>query len=268
MLGRKEWLRMNDPASMRDTGAIDMRAGCRLIVMHATSAVLWQEARDACDDALAQGYAFVAILRGAEAFADEHLLTDEDRRRAARFRQAGDRHNFMLGRAMVHHLVCSRDVSTPRAFSIGPHGKPFLAGAPAYNLSHSGRWVACAVSQHELIGIDVETFARLKDYRDLLTTITHPTERRYIEQAPSDNRLALFKRCWTRKEAILKATGKGLSDDLQTIDVCLDQSEPVLHHPAPLRLIHLPVDQEQATIALALNPSVSAVVAMLVAEPS
>jgi phosphopantetheinyl transferase len=242
-------------------------ATCLLVTIKATYAALWQEARDTCDDTLARGYAFVAILRGAEAFADEHLLTDEDRERAARFRQASDRHNFVLGRTMIHHLVGPRGVSTPCVVSIGAHGKPFLPGASACNLSHSGRWVACAVSRHEPVGIDVETFARLKDYRDLIPTITHPTERRYIEQATPDSRLALFKRCWTRKEAILKATGKGFSHDLQTIDVCLDQSEPVLNHPSPLLLVHLPGDQEQVTIALALNPSVPGVVAMLVAEP-
>jgi phosphopantetheinyl transferase len=265
---------MNDPAGthsdmharMQDA-ALEEGATCRLITIKATHAALWQEARDACDDALAKGHVFVAILHGAEAFADERLLTSEDRQRAARFRLTGDRHNFVLGRTLVHHLVRLRGISTPCTFSIGPHGKPFLPGAPAYNLSHSGRWVACAVSRHEPIGIDVETFVHLKSYRELLPTITHPIERRHIEQAPSDNRLALFKHCWTRKEAILKATGTGLSDDLQGIDVCLDQSEPVLKHPASLRLIHLPVGQEQATIALAMDPSVRAVIAMSIVEP-
>lgn len=240
---------------------------CQLTTIKATHAVLWREARDICDAALARGCAFVAILRGAEAFADERLLADEERQRAARFRQTGDRHNFVLGRTMIHHLVGARDVSTPCAISIGSHGKPFLPGASACNLSHSGRWVACAVSQHEPIGIDVETFAHLKDYRDLLPTIMHPAERHYIDQARLESRLELFKRCWTRKEAILKATGKGFSDNLQTVDVCLDQNEPVLSHPAPLRLIDLPVDQEQVTIALALKPSVPGLVAMVVAEP-
>lgn len=253
---------MNDSAGVQDVSQ-EAHAGCRLIVIHATPEVLWQKARDACDDALTQGYAFVAILHEAEAFADEHLLTDEDRQRAARFRQAGDRHNFVLGRTLVHHLVAPRGISAPQTFSIGPHGKPFLPGAPAYNLSHSGRWVACAVSRHEPVGIDVETFARLRDYRDLIPTIAHPAERHYIDRAPSDSGLALFKRCWTRKEAILKATGKGLSDNLQSINVCLDQDEPVLDHPASLRLIHLPADEAQVTVALALNPSLSGVVAVL-----
>lgn len=234
------------------------------IVIEAASAALWQEIRNACDDALAHGHAFVALLHGAEAWADARWLTDEDRLRAARFRQDSDRHNFMLGRNLVHYLVRPRGSTTPCTFSLGPHGKPFLPGAPAYNLSHSGRWVACVVSRNEPVGIDVETFARLGDYRDLLGVIAHPAERRSIEQAPMEHRLALFKRCWTRKEAILKATGKGLADDLQAIDVCLEQDEPVFDRPASLRLMQLSMPRDEATIALALSPSVSGVVVMRV----
>jgi phosphopantetheinyl transferase len=110
----------------------------------------------------------------------------------------------------------------------------------------------------------VETFARLSDYRELVGVIAHPAERRSIERAPTEHRLALFKRCWTRKEAILKATGKGLVDDLQAIDVCLEQDEPVFDQPASLRLMQLSMPQEEATIALALHPSVSGVVVMRV----
>ncbi|GGA42428.1 4'-phosphopantetheinyl transferase family protein [Dyella nitratireducens] len=253
---------------MSDASAIDgdaaVVASCRLIMVHATSAALWQEARRLCDDALAQGFSFVAMLRDAEAFADEGLLTEADRQRAARFRQPRDRHNLVLGRTMVHHLVRPHGALAPCSFSVGPYGKPFLPDAPAYNLSHSGPWIACAVGRAEPIGIDVETFARLRDYQSLLPTIAHETERRSIEQAAPDHRLMLFKRCWTRKEAVLKATGVGLSDKLQAIDVCLDQNEPVLDVPLPLRLVDLPIQGEPVTASLAQSPSVAGVVVMLV----
>lgn len=255
---------MNNPADITHTMPAQ---GTTLTLLKATPTAMWHEAREACDDALRQGHAFVAILHGMEAFADERVLTDEDRQRAARYRQAGDRHNFVLGRNLVHHLVRPRGISTPCRFSIGPRGKPFLPDAPAYNLSHSGRWVACVVSHDEAVGIDVETFARLKDYRDLLGMVTHPAERHCIEQASPEHGLALFKRCWTRKEAVLKATGEGLHDNLPGIDVCLQQHEPVLDHPMPLRLMHLTADHDEATIALALNPSLPGVVAMFVDEP-
>lgn len=240
------------------------RASHSVTVLHATAAALWHDARHACDDALARGFTFVLVLNGAEAFGDDSLLMDEDRWRSARFHQPSDRHNFVLGRTMVHHLVRSRGASTPYAFRLGPYGKPFLPNAPAFSLSHSGRWIACAVSRHDPVGIDLETFTRLGDYRDLLPAVAHPAERRCIGEAMPHERLPLFQRCWTRKEAILKATGVGLTDDLQRIDVRLDQDAPLISDPAPLRVIDLPLNDGQATAALAQAPCVQATVVVRV----
>lgn len=137
---------MNDQVCTKDP-IPNQTAACQLIIIDAALDALWKQARIICDDALARGFVFVAILHGAEAFADDNLLTDTDRNRAARFLQAGDRYNFVLGRTMVHHLVRPMGASAPCVFSHGPHGKPFLTDSPAYNLSHSGRWIICAVSQ-------------------------------------------------------------------------------------------------------------------------
>lgn len=240
------------------------RAAYPVTVLHATAAALWHDARHACDDALARGFTFVLVLNGAEALGDDSLLMDEDRRRSARFHRPSDRRNFVLGRTMVHHLVRSRGASTPYAFRLGLYGKPFLPNAPAFSLSHSGRWIACAVSRHDPVGIDLETFTRLGDYRDLLPAVAHPAERRCIGEAMPHERLPLFQRCWARKEAILKATGVGLTDDLQSIDVRLDQDGPLLSDPAPLRVIDLPLNDGQVTAALAQAPCVQATVVMRV----
>ncbi|MFC5743978.1 4'-phosphopantetheinyl transferase family protein [Dyella tabacisoli] len=236
----------------------------KLFTINATLSALWQDARRACDKALAQGLAFVVILREAGALAEEHLLTDEDLQRARRFRRLADRYNFVLGRTMVHHLVRPQGAAVPYAFSLGRHGKPFLPDGPSFNVSHSDNWVACAIGRGELIGVDVETFEHLQDYRELLGTITHVAERQCIDQAPPDRQLALFQRCWTRKEAVLKATGMGLSDDLCSIDVRLTEDEPVLGYPASLRLVDLLLDDERPTISLALDTSVPGVVVMSV----
>ncbi|GAB6849202.1 hypothetical protein JCM10599A_30060 [Paraburkholderia kururiensis] len=239
------------------------RASNSVTVLHATAAALWHDAGHACDDALARGFTFVLVLNGVEAFGDDSLLMDEDRQRSTRFHQPSDRHNFVLGRTMVHHVVRARGASTPYAFRLGPYGKPFLPNAAAFSLSHSGRWIACAVSRHDPIGIDLETFTRLGDYRDLLPAATHPAERRCIGEAMPHERLPMFKRCWTRKEAILKATGVGLTDDLQSIDVRLDQDEPLLSDPALLRVIDLPLNDGQVVAALAQAPWVQATVVMM-----
>lgn len=259
---------MNETRDTHATGELDItQASCttfRVFTLNAVRTALWQDTRQACDRALAEGLTFVLILHEASAFADESLLSDRDRQRAMHFRRANDRCNFILGRTVVHHLVRPQGVLMPRAFSLGHHGKPFLPDCPSFNLSHSGNWVACVISRTELVGIDVETFEHLQDYRDLLATTTHPAEHRSIDQSPPDRQLALFKRCWTRKEAVLKATGMGLSDDLRSIDVRLGENEPVLSHPVSLRLVDLLIDDERATISLALDTLAPGVDAMLV----
>lgn len=241
-------------------------AGCLLTVIDAAPGALWEEARSICDGTLARGGVFVALLAGAEACGEVSLLGVADRLRADRFRMSADRSNFVLGRTMVHYLVRPRHATSGEA-SLGPHGKPFLPGAAAYNLSHSGRWVICAISRREPIGVDIETFARLRDHRDLLATIAHPTERDCIEGAVAGQGIELFKRCWTRKEAVLKATGKGLHGELQAIDVRLRQTAPILQTPLPLRLIDLPVGPGEATATLALDPSIPCAVLMRVLLP-
>lgn len=253
---------LRDNHAMSGSGAAAADRAFTLSVIDAAPGAMWRDAREACDRALAQGLAFVLILHKADAFADGRLLGDADRQRAGRFRRDVDRCNFVLGRTMVHHLVRAEDAPAPCVLSRGHNGKPYLPGCAAFNLSHSGRWVACAVSRSEPVGIDVEVFDRLQDYRDLLSGITHPAERQYIAQALPESRFVLFKRCWTRKEAILKATGKGLSDDLCAIDVRLDESRPVLDHPLPLRLVDLLADDDQVTISLALDASIPGVAVM------
>lgn len=252
-----------DNHAMSGSGATAADRAFKLSVIDAAPGALWRDAREACDRALAQGLAFALILHEADAFADDRLLDDADGQRAGRFRRDVDRRNFVLGRTMVHHLVRAEGAPAPCVLSRGHNGKPCLPGCAAFNLSHSGRWVACAVSRSEPVGIDVEVFDRLQDYRELLAGIAHPAERHCMAQAPPESRFTLFKRCWARKEAILKATGKGLSDDLCAIDVRLDESGPVLDHPLPLRLVDLLAGDDRVTISLALEASTPGVVVML-----
>jgi phosphopantetheinyl transferase len=243
-----------------------IRAGFEISHITVARTALWQDARLICNEALGRGLAFVVILHEAGDLADELVLADADRQRALRYRQAGDRENFVLGRTVVHHLVRPEGAPVPCAFSFGMHGKPFLPGCPAFNLSHSADWVACAVSPGGSIGIDIEAFLRLGDHRELLAATTHPAERRTIAEAAPDRQLALFKRCWTRKEAVLKATGTGLSDDLCSIDVGLAERQPLLGHPASLRLVDLLADDDRVTASVALESSVRGMVVMQISR--
>ncbi len=101
-------------------------------------------------------------------------------------------------------------------FIIGEHGKPTLDIANCnirFNISHCKRVVACVVSDTEDVGIDVECTGRyttaLADY------CMNDSEKDCIAMANDPD--GMFTELWTRKEALLKLTGEGITDDLKTV---------------------------------------------------
>lgn len=98
-------------------------------------------------------------------------------------------------------------------FEYGPHGKPFIVGHPEihFSLSHCREAVACAVSDRP-VGIDVESVQR---YRESLAQYTmNDEEQRLIVAAKRPD--VAFIRLWTMKEARLKLTGEGITNDLKS----------------------------------------------------
>lgn len=109
----------------------------------------------------------------------------------------------------------------------GEHGKPYLPEHSAFhfNLSHSGRVVACAVSSRE-IGCDVQLVER---YNAQLATRFFSAEENALLKAqptPAQEATAFF-RLWTLKESYLKARGCGLSMPLNSFTVLLAPAAPL-----------------------------------------
>lgn len=93
------------------------------------------------------------------------------------------------------------------------NGKPFLEGQKCFNLSHSGDYVLCAVSDLE-IGADIERIERMRE--NTFKRIFSPAEKECYEKEHKGSKDYLC-RVWTRKESILKMTGEGLRHDLREI---------------------------------------------------
>ncbi|MBQ3752445.1 MAG: 4'-phosphopantetheinyl transferase superfamily protein [Prevotella sp.] len=98
-------------------------------------------------------------------------------------------------------------------FEYGPHGKPFIVGHPEihFSLSHCREAVACAVSDRP-VGIDVESVQR---YRESLAQYTM-NEQEQQQIAAAERPDVAFIRLWTMKEARLKLTGEGITNDLKS----------------------------------------------------
>lgn len=167
-------------------------------------------------------------------------LNADEEARAARFQQTCHGHTWRAGRAWVRHHLATALVEGPASidFTIDTRGRPHVVGAPPgfdCNWSHSGPWIALAVSTQGAVGIDIEVIRPDFPLSEVESTVCSPGERRALEAAPDETaRLHLFFRLWTAKEALMKATGLGAALDPGAIDVRLQNNQPAGYssHPA------------------------------------
>ena len=165
------------------------------------------------------------------------LLTSDELERAARFRVARDRERFVTCRGVLRQLLAGyRGVVDPRAIRLayGASGKPSLAdsggtgGALRFNVSHAGGLALLAFTRSVELGVDIEREHDLPDLEPMMRSHFAPGERQAIGviKSPVQRRAAFF-RCWTRKEAILKALGVGLGLALDSFEVSVTATSPV-----------------------------------------
>ena len=178
-------------------------------------------------------HVWTAHLDGLEA-ADftslEACLDPEESARARRFYFERDQRHFTAARGWLRRLLSRYLNVSPGEvrFGYGARGKPFVdspATSLRFNLSHShGR--AMFVFAHEReVGIDLEAGARLgDDWQGLVRRVFSQRETAELATFPSGRQREAFLNGWTRKEAYLKATGLGIVDGLQSIEVALGAS--------------------------------------------
>lgn len=158
------------------------------------------------------------------------LLSTAERERAARFRFADHQRRYEIGHGALRSILGSYlGVEPPAvAFSTGPRGKPYLAGTgPFFNLSHSGKLALIAIASAE-IGIDLEKVRHLESLTAIARSRFSPSEFAALDALEDAQRQLAFYRCWTRKEAYLKALGVGLAMPLDSFDVSLGEKPEFL----------------------------------------
>lgn len=153
----------------------------------------------------------------------ENILSNEELLKASRFLHIKDRVGFICRRTALRILLSRYTDIPPSAieFIAGKNKKPELSSESnkiRFNVSHSGELILIAISDTE-IGVDIERIETCFKYSDILKHSFSEQEISQIELA-ADSR-ELFFRLWTRKEALTKASSKGLDDELKDIP-CLD----------------------------------------------
>jgi 4'-phosphopantetheinyl transferase len=158
------------------------------------------------------------------------LLDDSEQARAQRYRLAADRDRFQLGSVLLR-VAAARQLGVPPAdVSVdrtcgrcgAQHGRPLLPGTGLHaSVSHSADVVAVALTSCGPVGVDVEA-VRPIDFAAIAESVCTPAERINV-RAEAD-----FFTIWTRKEAVLKATGEGLSRPMSDVHVAPPSSAPAL----------------------------------------
>lgn len=176
------------------------------------------------------------------------LTSPAEHARAAAFARTADAARHLLGRALLR-AVLQRELAgwaLPDAIPTNAWGKPELPGSGLeFSISHAGQAVWLAVTRAAPIGIDIETAAACADPL-LLADALHPEERADIHRHAAAEAGQRFLRCWTRKEAVVKAVGRGLSCPLDGFRVSTDDAPrdwlrmPPPNHPARWTCCDLP----------------------------
>ena len=159
-------------------------------------------------------------------------LDAEEAVRAQRFHFERDRRHFTAARGWLRRLLAGYlEVAAEQIrFDYGARGKPFVRSPESnlcFNLSHSHGRAMFVFARDREVGIDLEAGARLgNDWPGLVRRVFSAREQTELAAIPIEARRAGFLNGWTRKEAYLKATGLGIVDGLQSIEVTLGPDRP------------------------------------------
>jgi 4'-phosphopantetheinyl transferase len=162
-----------------------------------------------------------------------HTLDTDEQTRASRFHFDKHRRQFIVGRGFLRSLLGRYLEVKPEEvrFAYGPYGKPTLdnahhAGALRFNASHSHELALYAFAQDHEVGIDLEYIKEGFATQEIAERFFSKYEVEVLRALPRHEQAEGFFRCWTRKEAYIKAIGSGLSHPLDQFDVTLAPNEP------------------------------------------
>ena len=158
----------------------------------------------------------------------QNRLSRAEQARAMEFRFERDRRRFIVAHAALRHILARYVRNDPAELNFldGPRGKPKLAGPLAassirFNLSHSHERALLAVSHRTEIGVDIEFVSADFEFHEIAKHFFTAREVAALDALPPALQRHAFYKCWTSKEAFLKAKGTGLSGELDEVEIKL-----------------------------------------------
>jgi 4'-phosphopantetheinyl transferase len=161
-------------------------------------------------------------------------LSTDEKERAARFKFVKDRRLYVAAHGALRSLLADYlGVAAGEIhFVSGSYGKPALpsplaAGGLEFNLSHSHEVALIAVTRQRAVGVDVEFVKRKFSFDELARRFFTTKEVAALFELPQPLQREAFFKCWTSKEAFLKAKGTGLSGKLDEVAITLATDQQV-----------------------------------------
>ncbi len=160
-----------------------------------------------------------------------------ERSQASQFKNDLLRLRYAAIHAKLRDILAEAVDSAPELLRIHrtPYGKPYLPDFPdiSFNMSHTENKAAIAVGYRCQLGIDIETCKPRTNLAGLANKCFGEEEKRYWQLLPETLNLLEFYRLWTRKEAFVKATGRGIA---------LGLSDCVIHPHRQSEFLRIPAD--------------------------
>lgn len=149
------------------------------------------------------------------------VLSKDEVDRSDRFVFTRDKERYLAGRILLRTALATYIGLAPDKIAIkyGNSGKPFIDAKVQFNCSHSQEIFVIAVSDHKGIGIDIESIRPLDDIEGLMRQVFSEKEKEFIRTQSQSMQKQVFFQLWTRKEAVLKALGKGIDSSITQFSV-------------------------------------------------
>jgi 4'-phosphopantetheinyl transferase len=160
-------------------------------------------------------------------------LTPDEKERANRFKFEHLRNRYIAGRGALRENLAryvGEDAAALR-FEYLENGKPvltreFASAGIHFNLAHTGDLALVAITRIGLVGVDVESVRTIKNADELVARFFSKREDELFQKVPAEQKPVAFFNLWTRKEALLKATGEGITRSLNLVEVSFLPGEP------------------------------------------
>jgi len=155
-----------------------------------------------------------------------HLLSEDERSRVERYKHEQSKRNFIAARGNLREILAPRLGCESREieFGYGDRGKPYIKNPQNqeklfFNLAHSRDWAIYALCGDREVGIDLEYINLQCDVERIAKRYFLPSEQKIISSLNNHDKYFAFYRAWTLKEAYGKATGEGIANILDVVNI-------------------------------------------------